>query len=1100
MVRIRFSRRSRGCTSFNTFHNIATPVSPPLPVETPLFDARREQEGVRFAHELYIAIRNQHFMRDCHCPVPTIYTSKEAALAATGHIRFYIADENPSKLSVLQQPADPHWHCVCRDSDNYWPVYQELLSRQHEPRLNDNGKRVAEVGELELISENVEHKAVERVLPAAVDDSVSSSPVVIKDRREKMSRDADQVSHPQTPEQEPAPSSETPMESSWMNPFALATRALITMATPFTAVRNFISGFFPGETHYDIVDTRKVDDANGTVSVKRLKRHCTPSTDAYSNELPGFSWADDAISYVGRDALDHIGNVFHHRIDLISRSLVTYSHSLEDIRRNFDPNKGEDLQLNIAMHKLMTDTPSIGPVLPTDSTKKREWRYKEARKLYLDGACTAYELMQDIYIQHNLDAYRVLFPKPPRTIAYGEDTKPEKNTRSLHEKARVAAEFISWVLRNHMHGMEGFEEALSKVFVDANAIHKREIIPSYIKPTENESSSIPGTFPTGPDAAFEDVPIDDLSFAYRWEFKYPSSDEEDTERASINAKEFRPVLEPKSILKKPKKWPTPESPTKYVATPNRKKRLDFVAPVASYAPPKEVPVQVMSLKDAINVQWHHPTESYVHDRENSANRNAEPTTRDLHRFAKVDKSRSFTVSDMTRWTEKEVERDDAEMGLRVHETKYGPFLSEIRQEMLENFQASGAQEHPKPELGIEDRKQILQRMRRERNEKTAQGARGEKKSILDRFFRKAEQEDIGATEGAVSGPSRIESNPSVEQASATSQVQQSAADDDLAIATKKLEDLEVSRQLAHEWENGIRRDIEERHREAERLHKEAERKRREEQRRQEQESRRRREEEDQASRTGLRVPKRPLIGSLSNDWEKKVSNVLYANSSAELAKMLDGQPLTKRDFVEKLLEPQAWLNDNVIIGSISHIANAVNKSAGAKDSDPKCAAFTSYFWPRLVDAGPSQCGRLMRRAGVRKNNFFDIDTILIPICDGAHWTLAVVRPGKRTVAHLDSMRAGAGDKEIKEKLLEWVRVTLEDKWVASEWSAIDYEAPRQTNGYDCGVFTITNALCIALGLNPKKSYTAGQLTLQRRRLAAVLLNGGFTDDFSLDGF
>lgn len=142
----------------------------------------------------------------------------------------------------------------------------------------------------------------------------------------------------------------------------------------------------------------------------------------------------------------------------------------------------------------------------------------------------------------------------------------------------------------------------------------------------------------------------------------------------------------------------------------------------------------------------------------------------------------------------------------------------------------------------------------------------------------------------------------------------------------------------------------------------------------------------------------------------------------------------------------------------------------------------------------------MRREGVRKNNFFDIDTILIPICDGMHWTLAVVRPGKRTVAHLDSMRAGAGHFDIKEKLLEWVKVTLEDKWVASEWSAIDYEAPRQTNGYDCGVFTITNALCLALGLDPKKSYTAGQLTLQRRRLAAILLNGGFTDDFSLDGF
>ncbi|KAJ4390521.1 hypothetical protein N0V85_007138 [Neurospora sp. IMI 360204] len=1070
MVRLRLQRRSRGHTSLTTFHKIATPISPSLPRETPNFNERRNQEGVRFAHELYLAIRNQHFMRDCPCPVPTIYTSPEEALiAGTGHIRFYTTDQDTSKLSVLQQPADPHWHCECRDSHNYWPVYQELLSRHHEPRLNNNGKRVAEVGELELISENIDHKAVERVLPAAIDDS--------------------------TPELAPSPSSESPMESSWMNPFALASQALITMATPFTVVRNFISGFFQGETHYDIVDTRKVDDASGTVSVKRLKRHCTPSTDADSNELPGFSWADNATSYIGRDALDHIAEVFYHRIDLISRSKVTCSPSLEDLRRSFDPNQGEDLELNIAIHKLMTDTPSIGPVLPTDSTKTQESKYHYTRELYLDGAATAYELMQEIYTQHNLDAYKALFPKPPRIIPYGEDTKPEKHTRTLREKARVAAEFISWVLRNHMHGMEGFEEALSKVFVDANAIHKREIIPSYVKPTTNESSSIPGSFPTGPDSAFEEVPINDLSFAHAWEFKFPSTD---TEPTPINAKEFRPILEPKSILKKPKEWPTPESP-KYVATPDRNRRLDFVAPVASYAPPKEIPVQVMSLKDAINVQWHHPTENSVNDHENNASRNAGQTARNRHHFAKVDKSRSFTVSDMTRWTEKEVERDDAEMGLRVHEAKYGPFLSELRQEMLENFQAS-AQEHPKPEPDFKVRRQILQQIRLERNQKTTQGAHGEKNSILDRFFRKTEQEEIMAAEGTVSKVAQQNPDLSVEQAPATSQVQQSATDDDLAIATKKLEDLEVSRQLAHEWEDGIRRDIEERHREAEKRQREAERKRREEKRRQEQESRRRREEAEQASRTGLRVPKRPLIGSLSNDWENKVSSVLHADSSAQLAKNLDGLPLTKRDFVEKLLEPHAWLNDNVIISSISHIADAVNKSAGAKDADPKCAAFTSYFWPRLVKVGPSQCGRMMRIAGVRKNNFLDIDTILIPINDGVHWTLAVVRPGKRTVAHLDSMRAGAGHVHIKEKLLEWVRVTLEDKWVASEWSAIDYEAPRQTNGYDCGVFTITNALCLALGLDPKKSYTAGQLTLQRRRLAAILLNGGFTDDFSLDEF
>jgi Ulp1 family protease len=130
----------------------------------------------------------------------------------------------------------------------------------------------------------------------------------------------------------------------------------------------------------------------------------------------------------------------------------------------------------------------------------------------------------------------------------------------------------------------------------------------------------------------------------------------------------------------------------------------------------------------------------------------------------------------------------------------------------------------------------------------------------------------------------------------------------------------------------------------------------------------------------------------------------------------------------------------------------------------------------------------------------DIDTVLIPICAQSHWTLAVIRPGKRTVAHLDSMRGGRGDRNVKAKLLELVAFILEDQFVEAEWSAIDYEAPLQTNGWDCGVFTITNAMCLAVGLNPKSSYTEGELTLQRRRLAAMLLNEGFKGEFSLDGF
>lgn len=55
-----------------------------------------EDDG--FGQELYISIRNNHFMRNFLCPVSTIHTSREAALVATRHTRLHRIDEDCSKL------------------------------------------------------------------------------------------------------------------------------------------------------------------------------------------------------------------------------------------------------------------------------------------------------------------------------------------------------------------------------------------------------------------------------------------------------------------------------------------------------------------------------------------------------------------------------------------------------------------------------------------------------------------------------------------------------------------------------------------------------------------------------------------------------------------------------------------------------------------------------------------------------------------------------------------------------------------------------------------------------------------------------------------
>jgi len=206
---------------------------------------------------------------------------------------------------------------------------------------------------------------------------------------------------------------------------------------------------------------------------------------------------------------------------------------------------------------------------------------------------------------------------------------------------------------------------------------------------------------------------------------------------------------------------------------------------------------------------------------------------------------------------------------------------------------------------------------------------------------------------------------------------------------------------------------------------------------------------------------------------------------------LEGSALTRRDFEEKLLPQTAWLNDNVIIGSILYIGDYVNTKAGrGNGAEPKMRCLYLVLLAAPRSAGPAQCGRLMRQAGVRKDSFLDIDTILIPICSDNHWTLAVVLQASEPLPTWIPCWGGRGSASVTSKLLEWVKTILEEKFVKEDWMAVDFAAPLQTNGWDCGLYTITNGLCMALSLDPEKAYTAGELPLQRRRLAAMLLNGG----------
>lgn len=1015
-------------------------------------------------------------MRGCWCGPPNIYNSREEAEVAVGHLRFYVVGSENKNLRVLQKKNDFRWHCSCGNNE-YHSIYETLI--------NSNGKRPADDTEFDLVTQNQGSKnggsgqSIDRIVPAHIEPT--------QEEEEQEQEQAPKIARAEV---------RIGAQSMWAQACGIFSRAASTMGGPLITFLGKLREQFRGDA-YDTVDTRRKDtDNENTIIVKRLKRQApvSPTEPPLSGEEDdGFDdlvWTDEPSKRIGFENLQRLTDALVAQYQNIEAGNVIGGSSIAEIQTQIQD--GQDLAASIGTHKYREF--KYGPTLPEESDEERAEKLLVTLGAYQEGLKNCIRFLLQIYDSNRLEDLKKRYPTPPRRLPLGDTM--------FRQTAMMVGKFLGFLCS--LDSVRKIDtatlEALNQMVVDANAIHKQEMLPSFVEVKHNLTEHMPGYFPEDKVSPMEEIPADEFEIQPLYDFKFPETEPSDWEE-QIRPGDYRLVPEPKGILKPSKKWDLPASP-KYVSTPQKKRKLAFISPVSRFIPPVHIPSKIMTPHEADQIVKAKLKAEVLRDEHSIRMFEATRTVSRQH-----DKSLDFE----DRWNLESLERDDEEMGLTYHARKYDGFLNEL-QDDLEKRAEEDRENRKKPTIRLTPRRRMVQiplpplpstpEMRR----------------------RAAHLFENDASSPATSSPCinplmlpKVEEQPPkpAEKKRTPLTLEEFFAEDgdDLEISITKLEQLQLDRQIRGEFETGVRRDIEEKRKreeeealrreqqriEEERRRQEEERRRKEEERRREQAARRQKEAEEIATLTGLRQPTRPLITALPSDWDSKVANAARTNPAAELAKTLEGQSLTRRDFEEKLLPATAWLNDNVIIGSILHIADYVNKAKGVTDQEPKCAAFTSYFWPRLLSHGPSGCGRLLRRAGVRKANLLDIDTILIPICAQSHWTLAVIRPGKRTVAHIDSMRAGGGDGEVKAKLLELVRFILEDQFVDADWHAIDYEAPRQTNGWDCGVFTITNAICMALGLNPKFSYTERELSLQRRRLAAMLLNEGFKGEFSLDG-
>lgn len=220
-----------------------------------------------------------------------------------------------------------------------------------------------------------------------------------------------------------------------------------------------------------------------------------------------------------------------------------------------------------------------------------------------------------------------------------------------------------------------------------------------------------------------------------------------------------------------------------------------------------------------------------------------------------------------------------------------------------------------------------------------------------------------------------------------------------------------------------------------------------------------------------------LVQNLSDKDEKEVLNI-WKSKGRDSQMILQAFNIDVKVIDFKTLADKHWLNDIVIELFLKTLIT------------DKVYAFNSYFFTTMENRGYTGVQRWMKRAKV---NIATIDKILIPInVHQTHWVLGTVDFTKKKIFYMDSLttrKTPHGERALK-LMLEFVKGETTKQGVPQLAEGFDLEhllsVPQQQNGYDCGVFTLLNALYISK--NEPLTYQPSDATTFRRVIGNRILS------------
>ena len=167
--------------------------------------------------------------------------------------------------------------------------------------------------------------------------------------------------------------------------------------------------------------------------------------------------------------------------------------------------------------------------------------------------------------------------------------------------------------------------------------------------------------------------------------------------------------------------------------------------------------------------------------------------------------------------------------------------------------------------------------------------------------------------------------------------------------------------------------------------------------------------------------------------------------------------------------PGGWLNDTIMYVVVLLIQERLRKRSSGCGS--RTHVFNTYFFEKLCPKpgdyhfeDVKQWTNPSKLLGAPVISLDRLDRIVIPINrSNSHWIVAVISFSQKAIHIYDSLRAAVfpeGYGPIFSNLKRWIgdeslsRTPMNPIIDAAAWAEVVADVPQQTNGNDCGMFSI----------------------------------------------